>query len=220
MSRFLVASLVGLTVAMPASAGPIIFINELHYDNTGADTGEAIEVAGPAGTNLSGWSLVLYNGANGLSYDIINLTGSIPNLSNAMGVLSFSTLGLQNGSPDGVALVNGATVVQFLSYEGSFIAANGPASGLTSVDIGVSEPDTTPVGRSLQLSGVGREYDQFTWTTTQANSFGAVNTNQTFLAAAATVPEPATFVLAAMMLAVAGAHTMGRIRRSSATRSR
>ena len=34
-------------------AGPLLgqtaFINEIHYDNTGKDTGEAIEIAGPAG---------------------------------------------------------------------------------------------------------------------------------------------------------------------------
>jgi hypothetical protein len=42
-----------------------VFINEFHYDNTGGDTGEFIEIAGPAGTDLTGWSIVLYNGANG-----------------------------------------------------------------------------------------------------------------------------------------------------------
>ncbi len=40
----------------------------------------------------------------------------------------------------GIALIdaNGA-VVQFQSYEGAFAATNGPAIGLTSVDIGVTE---------------------------------------------------------------------------------
>ena len=33
---------------------PSVFINEVHYDNDGTDTGEAIEIAGPAGTDLSG----------------------------------------------------------------------------------------------------------------------------------------------------------------------
>jgi hypothetical protein len=27
-----------------------VFFNEIHYDNTGTDTGEAIEIAGQAGT--------------------------------------------------------------------------------------------------------------------------------------------------------------------------
>ena len=47
-------------------AGPLLgqpaFINEIHYDNISKDTGEAIEVAGPAGTDLFGWALALYNG--------------------------------------------------------------------------------------------------------------------------------------------------------------
>src|SRR5262245_52167181 len=55
-----------------------VFINEIHYDNVGTDTAEAIEIAGPAGTDLSGWTLVLYNGANGLVYHIRALNGVIP----------------------------------------------------------------------------------------------------------------------------------------------
>lgn len=43
----------------PAAAQTPIFINEIHYDNDGGDTGEAIEIAGPAGSDLTGWSLVL-----------------------------------------------------------------------------------------------------------------------------------------------------------------
>ncbi|MBI4747380.1 MAG: hypothetical protein HY774_02785 [Acidobacteria bacterium] len=46
-----------------------VFINEIHYDNTGTDAGEAIEVAGPAGTDLTGWTIVLYNGSGGVTYD-------------------------------------------------------------------------------------------------------------------------------------------------------
>ena len=40
-----------------------VFINEFHYDNIGADTGEFIEIAGTAGTDLTGWSLIRYNGS-------------------------------------------------------------------------------------------------------------------------------------------------------------
>ena len=39
-----------------------VFINEFHYDNTGTDTGERVEIVAPAGTSLSGWKVVLYNG--------------------------------------------------------------------------------------------------------------------------------------------------------------
>ncbi len=40
----------------------LIFINEIHYDNDGTDADEAVEIAGPAGTDLTGWTIVLYNG--------------------------------------------------------------------------------------------------------------------------------------------------------------
>jgi len=65
-----------------ATAATSIFINEIHYDNTGTDAGEAIEVAGPAGTDLTGWSIVLYNGSGGASYDTDALSGVMPNQQN------------------------------------------------------------------------------------------------------------------------------------------
>ena len=173
---------ISLTLLLSQSAMAQVFINEIHYDNTGTDTGEAIEVAGPAGTDLTGWSLVLYNGSNGTLYNTTALSGVIANQQGGFGTVavSYPTNGIQNGSPDGIALVNGSTVVQFLSYEGSFVAVDGVASGLTSTDIGVSEPSDTPIGDSLQLVGTGSTYGEFTWAVPQPNTFGAVNTGQTF----------------------------------------
>ena len=171
-----------LYFARPASAAISVFINEIHYDNTGTDAGEAIEVAGPAGTNLSGWSIVLYNGAGGITYDTRALSGVIPNQQAGFGTLHFTYAvnGIQNGSPDGLALVNGTTVVQFLSYEGTFLATNGPANGMTSVDIGVAENGSEPIGQSLRLSGTGQFYEDFAWNSPAAATFGAVNTGQIF----------------------------------------
>ena len=42
-----------------------------------------------------------------------------------------------------------------MSYEGSFTATNGPASGMTSIDIGVTEPGSDAIGNSLQRTGDG-----------------------------------------------------------------
>ncbi len=170
--------------AAVAPAEGTVFVNEIHYDNVGDDTGEAIELAGPAGTDLTGWSLVLYNGTGGAPYSSTDLGGVIPNQSNGFGVLSFGypSNGIQNGAPDGVALVDAsATVVQFLSYEDApFTAVGGPADGLTSTDIGVTESSSTPVGASLGLTGTGRTYAEFSWAATTASSFGTVNPGQTF----------------------------------------
>ncbi|TKD50422.1 Ig-like domain-containing protein [Sphingomonas baiyangensis] len=169
--------------AAPPAADTNVFINELHYDNGGVDVGEAVEVAAAAGTDLTGWSLVLYNGGNGASYGTIALSGVVADQSNGFGTLSFLTPGLQNGAPDGIALVDASgSVVQFLSYEGSFVATNGPAAGMTSTDIGAAQEPPAGVGQSLQLKGVGSTADDFEWTSSTADSFGSVNDGQTFIA--------------------------------------
>jgi uncharacterized protein len=49
------------------------------YNNSGTDANEAIEIAGPVGADLSGWSLVLYSGNGGAAYDTRNLSSIIPN---------------------------------------------------------------------------------------------------------------------------------------------
>ncbi|MBI1298387.1 hypothetical protein GC175_25920 [bacterium] len=176
-----------------AADDPAVFINEIHYDNTGADTGEFVEVAGRAGTDLSGWRLIFYNGENGQSYATVNLSGTIADQQGGAGVLSFNRSGIQNGPADGVALVDVSdNVVQFLSYEGTLTAGNGPAEGMTSVDIGVSEGDSTPAGHSLQLSGAGCGYTNFAWTGPAAASPGTPNDQQTFDCSATVTPTATT----------------------------
>jgi endonuclease I len=161
------------------TAGPP-WINELHYDNSSSDTGEIVEIAGPAGTDLTGWQIIGYNGNGGGTYKTVVLSGIIPDQGGCMGTLSFAFSAMQNGAPDGLALVDGAgTVVEFISYEGSFTATSGPASGMVSVDIGVSESGSTSVGASLQLAGTGSQASDFTWQSAQANTSGQPNTGQT-----------------------------------------
>lgn len=192
--KVLVIIVMVLIVAAQTQATSI-FINEIHYDNSGTDINEGIEIAGPAGSDLTGWSLVLYNGANGLSYNTTILNGVIPDQQNGFGTIFFSypSNGIQNGAPDGIALVDSInTILQFLSYEGFFSAANGPASGLTSIDIGVSESSSTPIGFSLQLTGTGNVYEDFVWSIPIASTYTAVNTGQIFSSA---VPEPAALIL-------------------------
>ena len=173
---------IALMLGASSFAQTTVFINELHYDNAGSDVDEGIEVAGPAGTDLTGWTIEKYNGSNGASYGTENLSGTIPDQDNGYGTLGFTSIGsFQNGAPDAIALVNDmGTVVQFISYEGSLTAVGGPADGMTSIDIGVSETSSTAVGESLQLTGTGDVYEEFTWTGPTAASSGAVNTNQSF----------------------------------------
>ena len=134
------------------AAGPTgVWLNEFHYDNSGTDTGEFIEIAGVAGTDLAGYSLVLYNGSDNAPYATINLSGVIPNQAGGYGVLQFAAVGLQNGAPDGIAFAGPGGLIEFISYEGTMTAAGGVANGQTSVDVGVTEPGNaagTSIGRT------------------------------------------------------------------------
>ena len=164
--------LFGADAVAAKAAAPAVRISEFHYDNASTDTGEAIEISGPAGTSLTNWQIIFYNGANGLRYDAKTLNGAIPLTCGTRGVVVQAAVGLQNGSPDGIALVDASgAVVEFLSYEGAFTALDGPAIGMTSVNIGVSEPDTTPIGQSLQRTPTD------TWNAPAASTFGVCNDN-------------------------------------------
>lgn len=167
-----------------------VFINEFHYDNASTDVDEGIEIAGPAGTDLDCYQIVLYNGADDSLYSTINLSGTIPDQCNGFGTLWFP-MALQNG-PDGMALVFNPSligcgtagvlsVVQFLHYEGGVIVAqDGPAAGMSSTPTGVSEPTNSPVGTSLQLTGNGTIGADFTWVAPATHTRGLINNGQTF----------------------------------------
>jgi len=130
---------------------------------------------------------VLYNGSGGAVYNTTALSGVIADQADGYGTISLSypVNGIQNGSPDGIALVDASSaVVQFLSYEGTFAAVGGSAGGLTSTDIGVAEAGSEPLGQSLQLTGAGPTYGDFEWNAPATSSFGAVNTGQSFVEAA------------------------------------
>src|SRR5262245_48754839 len=93
-------------------------ISELHYDNVSTDTGEAVEVSAPAGTDLTGWQVVLYNGNGGAAYGALNLSGVVPATCGDRGVVVVAgpASGIQNGSPDGLALVTSdGELVEFIS---------------------------------------------------------------------------------------------------------
>ncbi len=199
MKRILTLLLTFLLSLNVISYATGVFINEIHYDNVGIDANEVIEIAGPSGFDLTGWSIVLYNGSNGLIYDTRVLSNIIPNQQNGFGTLSYiyPVNGIQNGSPDAIAIADkNNSLIQFISYEGLFVALNGPAIGILSNDIGVMEKANTPLGFSLQLSGNGSIYEDFIWTNPIQNTFGSINTGQTFTAPVFNpVPEPTSLMI-------------------------
>ncbi|MCB1070525.1 MAG: hypothetical protein KDL31_09220, partial [Kiritimatiellae bacterium] len=163
----------------PPPAGGVIWINELDYDNVGGDSNEFFEVAGAAGTDLSIYSVVLYNGSGGVPYRTNVLSGVIDDEGCGFGAVSFYfgvNDAIQQG-PDAIALVsNDISVIEFLSYEGSFTAVGGPADGLTATDIGVADNNTDEI--SVQLGGSGQVAADFAWETNSLSP-GDLNVNQT-----------------------------------------
>uniref|UniRef100_A0A7S1THB1 Endonuclease/exonuclease/phosphatase domain-containing protein n=1 Tax=Compsopogon caeruleus TaxID=31354 RepID=A0A7S1THB1_9RHOD len=179
------------SVSLPPGDRGEIFFNELHYDNIGTDTGEAIELAGLMGSSVAGWALVLYNGDGGEPYATILIRGSLTNPVDGYGFLAinFPSNGLQNGFPggDGIALVNpSAKVVEFISYQGTITANGGPADKMTSTNIDASEDGRTERGYSLQLTGT---LGDFNWVGPRPSSFGKVNEGQSFRILQSPIPS-------------------------------
>ncbi|WP_300040223.1 ExeM/NucH family extracellular endonuclease [uncultured Paracoccus sp.] len=148
-------------------------INEFHYDNAGTDTGEFIEIRVTAGGDASGLSVQLYNGNNGATYGTLSIADATMTSDGEFDyyVWDLPANGLQNGAPDGMALINGAEVVEFLSYEGEMTATGGAAAGMTSTDIGVSEGGSDPAGLSLQRGEEGG------WAAPATETKGAANSD-------------------------------------------
>jgi len=175
-----------LAVSVGGASSP--WINEIHYDNAGSDSGEGFEIAGPEGLDLTGWQVVLYNGSGGGVTASVALSGVLADDGSGFGFLFFPHAGLQNGPADALALVEpGGGVVEFLSYEGVVVAVGGAANGLMSTDIGVSEGSSVALGHSLQLQGAGSQAADFVWAAPGPHTSGSVNTGQSLTAP---VPVP------------------------------
>lgn len=151
----------GVCITTESPSG-VAWINEFHYDNKGDDENEFIEVAYTSDTDITSFKVVLYNGNGGAVYNSIDVPDG-----SSEGNINLSVLSgfeIQNGGPDGIALVDGSNkVVEFLSYEGTFMATNGPAEGLMSEDIGKVESGSTAIGLSLQRRGNGCKGSDFKW---------------------------------------------------------
>lgn len=166
----------------------VVFINELHYNNTGEDQDEGVELFGPAGTSLDPYELHFYQfSAPGkctlyLSFPIF---GSIPSQSNGYGAAWFAAPNMVDNA-GAIALYNrvSQTVVQLFGYRQSLVAQNGVAAGMTSTQ-GVdqyggnpSEFETFVAGTSMQAVGIGNCPSDFLWEPQLSQSRGQVNTMQ------------------------------------------
>ncbi|PHQ29162.1 lamin tail domain-containing protein [Leeuwenhoekiella nanhaiensis] len=156
-----------------------IWINEIHYDNVGGDVNERIEIAGSAGIDLTGYRIYHYNGTGGTILSFKSISGIILEIAGGLGVKNIPFAGLQNDA-EAIALVDPAgSVIQFLSYEGLVTATEGPAAGMTSTLLPISEDPAVAIGMSLQLTGLGNTYNDFNWAILP-DTVDAINSGQTF----------------------------------------
>jgi hypothetical protein len=104
----------------PPGGNAKLVINEVDYDQVGADGNGFVEIhnTGGSAADLSNVDLVAVNGGDGSEYDRVALTGSLA----AGGYLAVA-VELQNGAPDGIALLEGTTLADALSYEGAITSA-------------------------------------------------------------------------------------------------
>ncbi|WP_236974173.1 hypothetical protein [Membranihabitans maritimus] len=131
-------------------------ISEFHYDNEGGDQGEFVEVFWPIPdsqpTNLVDYRIILYNGADSMTNGDRGLQG-ILSTCDSSGCYYVWETSLQN-ELEGIALAyageTDTTLYDFVSYEGTILALDGPAEGVLSMDVEVEEGSDTPVGYSLQ----------------------------------------------------------------------
>jgi uncharacterized protein len=222
MHRFV---LIVMTLMSPSIANADLFINEIDYDNAGADTVEWIEIVGTAGTSLSNYELAFYNGAAGnptpntpyVTYDLAPASFTFANETNGWGFfvvgLSAATFGvtpdftpggwvsdeIQNGAPDGVQLRLKAPVtnVHLIEYEGDHASIPHDQTTLLA-------DNSTDVRTTLYLTGLGDGFSDFTFANVvNSGTPGALNLGQTLTALAA-VPEASPLLFGGMICSALG----------------
>jgi Lamin Tail Domain len=167
-----------------ADAPPKLVINEIDYDQvSNPDTAEFVEVLnkGTNTINLNHYALAFINGANNLEYLRANLNGPLsagqylvvasPNLTGipaSARVIRFAAIqdSIQNGAPDGVALINtgSLTIHDAFCYEGPMTAANingftGTRSLVEGTALSASIADSNTVNGSLARLPDGTDTD-------------------------------------------------------------
>jgi hypothetical protein len=103
----------------PPGQGKLV-INEVDYDQVGTDADGFVEIhnTGDSAADLANVALVAVNGGDSSEYAREQLTGTL-----AAGGYVAVAIELQNGAPDGLALLEGTTLLDALSYEGAIPAA-------------------------------------------------------------------------------------------------
>ncbi len=158
-----------------------LVINEVDYDQSGTDSISFIEIFNPSCNivSLNALAVVLVNGNDNTEYSRFNLSTAGASLTAGQylvirnstvtisaGALSMNASGdfIQNGAPDGIALIDTSTnaVIDALSYEGSITTATitGFAGPVSLVEgSAFSSPDTNDDLNSLSRRPNGTDTD-------------------------------------------------------------
>jgi hypothetical protein len=166
----------------PAPLAAKGWINEFHYDNSGTDTGEFVEIVLAPGTATNNVSLILYNGVNGSGYSTNALSAfTLGATTNGYSIYSLLIAGIQNDN-EGIALIIDGVPEDLVGYEGStstsLTATDGPAAGYPFPKIPVDQASAT-AGSSLYRYGPGSTGRDFAWASTTTATRGQPNANQT-----------------------------------------
>jgi hypothetical protein len=156
-----------------------LVINELDYDQIGADADGFVEIANTGGgaADLTGIAIVFVDGSDGLEYLRKPLSGTL-----APGDYLAVFAEAQNGAPDGVALIDttGGELLDALSYEGAITSAVIDSQSYNLVEgtmLPASVADSNTFAGSLaRLPDGGDTNDAATdWNSTTAMTPGAPN---------------------------------------------
>ena len=178
-------------------AGSLV-INEVDYDQPSTDTLEFVEIYNGSGSavDLTNLSLVLMNGSTNIEYNRIDLgsgslgsgqylvVGSAALLATVPGTaqtIAFSvpSNNIQNGAPDGLALIDesAGVVLDVLSYEGEIVAGEIVGVGLVNFVEG-SATAAADLGEGSLIrypNGVDTDDAASDWALTTTTTPGAAN---------------------------------------------
>jgi hypothetical protein len=160
----------------PAGQAKLV-LNEVDYDQVGTDANGFVEIknVGGAAADLAAINLVAVNGGDSNEYDRVALTGTLA----AGGHLDIA-IELQNGAPDGLALLDGTTLIDALSYEGGITAATVGGQTYNLVEgtvLPTSVEDSNTVAGSLIRNPDGKDTNDAAadWAFTTTITRGAAN---------------------------------------------
>jgi formylglycine-generating enzyme required for sulfatase activity len=167
------------TITLTASP---VWINEINY--AASAPSEGVEIAGLAGTNLAGWTLVYRAASGNLSGTDLSLSGTITSVTSGVGTLFFSRASM--GTAGQVALVSpDGAVVDHLSW-GTItgVPNSGLAIGSVNTATGVLASSPNTIGRT----GTGCSKAEFATYATTAFTQAAINDGQTTTCAPPALP--------------------------------